>query len=178
MPFAVQLFFDSTSEAIIQNVRQEFAKNGAAGSLHDPASRPALSLAFYDELDVTACANKLKVFAEMSSPFALTFSSLGIFPAGAVFVFLAPTVNLQLLDRHAYIHRLIEDIGTSSLANDAPGYWIPRCILAPGIGPELAARSIAFGLNIPLPLHSQVEEIGIVECWPVKHLCSFALGGG
>lgn len=178
MPFAVQLFFDSASEAIIQNARQEFAKNGAAGSLHNHTSRPALSLAFYDELDVAACTNKLKVFAEMFSPFALTFSSLGIFPAEAMFVFLAPTVNLQLLDTHAYIHRLIEGSGISSLTNDAPGNWIPRCMLAPGIGPELAARSIAFGPNIPFPLHCQVEEIGIVECWPVKHLCSFALGGG
>ena len=178
MPFAVQLFFDSTSEAIIRNAQEELAKGGVSFSTYDSAVRPSLSLALYDELDITACVSKLKVFAEMFSPFALTFSCLGIFPGGKAVVYLAPTVNQRLLDIHAYVHQLLKDSGTSSSTNYVPGYWIPHCALALDVDPKLTARAIEIGLSMPFPVHCQVEEIGVVECWPVKQLYSFGLGGG
>jgi len=176
MPFAIQLFFDSASEAIIQNTQKELAKSGVSCST-DSSARPALSLALYDELDITTCASKLKVFAEMFSPFALTFSCLGIFPTGKSSVYLAPTVNQKLLDIHAYIHQLLKDGGTSSLPDYVPGYWIPHCTLAQDIHPELFAPTIEIGLSMPFPLQCRVEEIGVVECWPVEYLYSFGLGG-
>src|SRR5207237_2076876 len=114
MPFAVQLFFDSISEAIIRNAQEEVAKGGVPFSTHDADVRPSLTLALYDELDIAAGVGKLKVFAEMFSPFALTFSCLGLFPGGKAVVYLAPTVNQKLLDIHAYIHQLLKDSGTSS----------------------------------------------------------------
>ena len=178
MPFAVQLFFDSTSETIIRNAQEELAKGGVSFSTHDAAVRPSLSLALYDKLDITACVSKLKVFAEMFSPFALTFSSLGIFPGGKAVVYLAPTVNQKLLDIHAYIHQLLKDSATSFFTKYIPGYWIPYCALALDIDPKLIARAIEIGLSMPFPVHCQVEEIGVVECWPVKHIYSFGLGGG
>ena len=177
MSFAVQLFFDSTTETIIRNARAELAKGGISFSTHDSADRPSLSLALYDELDITACAGKLKVFAEMFSPFALTFSCLGIFPVRKAAFYLAPTVNQKLLDIHAYIHQLLKDNGTLSSANYVPGYWIPHCTLALDIDAEHTAQAIEIGLSMPFPLHCQVEEIGVVECLPVKHLCAYSLGG-
>ena len=54
MPFAVQLFFDSTREAIIRNAQEELAKGGVSFSTYDSAVRPSLSLALYDELDITS----------------------------------------------------------------------------------------------------------------------------
>jgi hypothetical protein len=178
MPFAVQLFFDSTSETIIRNTQEELAKGGVSFSRHDAAVRPSLALALYDELDIAACAGKLKVFAEMLSPFALTFSCLGIFPSEKAVVYLAPTVNQKLLDIQAYVHQLLKDSGTSSSTMYVPGYWIPHCVLALDIDPELTARAIEIGLSMPFPVHCRVEEIGVVECWPVKHIYSFGLGGG
>ena len=178
MPFAVQLFFDSTSEAIIRNAREELAKGGVSFSTHCGAVRPSLSLALYDELDISACVGKLKVFAEMFSPFALTFSCLGIFPGEKAVVYLAPNVNQKLLDIHAYIHQLLKESGRSSSMDYVPGYWIPHCALALDIDSKLTARAIEIGLSMPFSMHCQVEEIGVVECWPAKYLCSFGLGGG
>ena len=178
MPFAVQLLFDSTSESIIRNAQEELARGGVSFSRHDADVRPSLTLALYDELDMPICVGKLKVFAEMFSPFALTFSCLGIFPAGKAVVYLAPTVNQKLLDIHAYVYQLLKDSGISSSINYVPGYWIPQSALAPDIDPKLINRAIEIGLSVPFPVHCQVEEIGVVECWPVKQLYSFGLGGG
>jgi len=178
MPFAVQLFFDSISEAIIRNTQEELAKGGVSFLTHEAGIRPSLTLALYDELDIATCGGKLKVFAEMFSPFALTLSCLGIFPGGKAFVYLAPTVNQKLLDTHAYVHQLLKGSGTSSSTKYVPGYWIPYCALALDIDAKLIARAIEIGLSMPFPVHCQVEEIGVVEYWPVKHIYSFGLGGG
>lgn len=178
MPFAVQLFFDSTSERVIRSAWNELANEGISSYMHESGNRPHLSLAFYDELNITACVSRLKLFAEMFSPFALNISSLGIFPTGKVFMFLVPTVTQKLLDIHAYIHQLLEDTGKVSLTNYVPGYWNPHCTLALDIDPGLTAQAIKIGLAMPFPMDCQVKEIGVVEFWPVKHLCSFELGGG
>ena len=80
MSFAVQLFFDSTSETIIQNARERVSERWDFFSTHDSADRPSLSLALYDELDITACVGKLKVFAEMFSPVCSHFLMPGHLP--------------------------------------------------------------------------------------------------
>lgn len=178
MPFAVQLFFDSKSEVLIRNAQEEAAKAGVSFSTHDAAVRPSLTLALYDELNIAASVGKLKVFAEMFSPFALTFLCLGIFPGEKAIVYLAPTVNQKLLDIQAYVHQLLKDSGTSSSTMYVPGYWIPHCTLALDIDTKLIVRAIEIGLSMPFPVHCRVEEIGVVECWPTKHIYSFGLGGG
>jgi hypothetical protein len=178
MPFAIHVYFDAASESLMRGVREELARCGVSYSNYGPTSRPHLSLALYDELDIAACVSRLKMFAEMFSPFALTISSLGIFPTGNACLFVAPTVTQRLLDVHAYIHQLLEDAGTASLTNFVPGSWIPYCSLAPAIDARFIPQAIAIGMAIPLPLYCRVEEIGVVECWPVKHLYSCSLGGG
>jgi hypothetical protein len=177
MPFAVQLFFDSMSESIIGGILGELAKEGIFFSAFAPTIRPSLTLALYDQLDSTACASKLRVFAELSSPFALTFSSLGIFPGGKATFYLAPTVDQKLLDVQAYIHQLLKNSATSSLTNYASGDRISHCALALDLDKGLLARAIEIGLSIPFPLHCRVDEIGLAEYWPMKQLCSFGLGG-
>lgn len=178
MPFAVQLFFDPKSESIIQNAQAELAKDGVSFSAHAHAVRPSLTLALYEKLDLVTCAGRLKVFAEMFSPFDLTFSSLGIFPGKQAVVYLAPTVNQKLLDIHAYIHQLLKDSSTSSSTKYVPGYWIPHCPLALDIDPQLTARTIEIGQSIPFPVHCRVEGIGVATYRQVKYLYSFHLGGG
>jgi hypothetical protein len=173
MPFVIHAYFDAESESVMNGAREELARCGD----HVPATRPHLSLALYEELDIAVCVSRLKLFAEMFSPFALTLSSLGIFPTGKAFLFLAPTVTQRLLDVHAYIHQLLEDAGTTSPNNFVPGSWFPYCSLTPAIEAGLLPQVIQVGMAIPLPLYCRVAEIGVVECCPEKHLNSFVLGG-
>ena len=180
MPFAVHLFFDPTSESVIQNVWQELAQHDAHGAhgaheVHRAVDRPHLTLVLYDELDIGACADKLKLFAEMSSPFPLTISHLGIFPTEKPFVFLALTVTQKLLDIQAYMHQLLGEIGQSSLTNYVPGCWVPHCTLALDVDAKLIAQVIEIGLTMPFPIHCRIEEIGVVECSTVQQICSFQL---
>lgn len=178
MPFAVHLFFDPASERAIRSTWRTLAKDGVPSFLHDSATRPHLSLALYDELNMAACVGKLKLFAEMFSPFDLTISSLGIFPTGQSFVFLAPIVTQKLLDVHAYTHQLLEDSSTSTVTNYVPGCWIPHCTLVLNRDAGRLAQAIELSSAMPFPMRCRVEEIGVVECWPVKPLYSFGLGGG
>ena len=177
MPFAIHVFFDSATERSIRTTWKELADKRIS-SLYGAANRPHLLLAVYDELDIVECTRRLRMFAEMSSPFALAFSSLGILPVEKAFMFLVPTVTQKLLDIHAYILQLLQDVGTSSEMTYMPEHWNPHCTLAFGVEPAFTTQAIEIGLALPFPMYCQAEEIGVVEYWPLKHLCSFQLGGG
>jgi 2'-5' RNA ligase len=178
MPFAIQLFFDPASDAAVRRLWAELASAEVPFPLQDSGNRPHVSLAIYSELNTALCAGLLNSFAQTHSPFALTIASLGIFPGEQAVVFLAPIVSSSLLDLHRQVHQLLQDTGTLPSAYYLPGRWTPHCTLATRVSPQLLSQALAVGLAMSFPLPISIEEIGVIEYPPVKHLFSFRLTGG
>ncbi len=130
MPFAIQLFFDSSSDTAVRRLWAELASTGVPFPLQDSGNRPHISLAIYSELKTAVCAHLLNSFAQTRSPLALTLASLGIFPGEQAVVFLAPIVSSSLLDLHRQVHQLLQDTGTLPSTYYLPGHWTPHCTLA------------------------------------------------
>lgn len=176
MPFALQLFVDPVSDTAVRSLWEELASTGLS-SMRDSGNRPHFSLALYRELIVPVCTGLLASFAETHAPFALSIESLGIFPGEQSLVFLAPIVSPGLLDLPREVHQLLQGAGAFPAPYYLPGHWTPHCALATRVPPHLVSQVVAIGLGISFPLHIRIEEIGVIEYPPVKHLFAFRLTG-
>ncbi len=176
MPFAVLLFFDTSTEAVIKSAWKELADTGIAPYMYQSANRPHLTLAIYQYLDLATCEQQLKSFAPKTDPLPVGFQHLGIFPTIPATVFLGATVTVSLLELHAQIHESLHPISTDSNPYYLPGKWIPHCTVALELEPRLIAQALEIGLQISLPLHGEITEIGVIEFRPVRHLFGFRLG--
>jgi 2'-5' RNA ligase len=176
MTFAIQLFLDPVSDTAVRSVWEELANTGLS-HMRDSGNRPHISLALYRELDVSVCASLLTSFAQMHAPFSITFESLGIFHAEKTVVFLAPIISSHLLDVHREVHELLQGTGAYPTLYYLPGHWTPHCALATRVPPHLLSQVIDIGLGVSFPLTFSIEEIGVIEYPPVKHLFAFRLTG-
>jgi hypothetical protein len=177
MTFAIQLFVDPDSDRVVRSLWEEVARTGLS-KMRDSGNRPHVSLAIYRELDVSVCVSVLKVFAATHAPFTLFFESLGIFHAEKTVVFLAPIVSSALLDLHMEVHELLQGTGAFPAPYYLPGHWTPHCALATRIPSHLLSQVVNIGLGISFPLSFSIDEIGVIEYPPVKHLFAFRLTGG
>ncbi len=177
MPFAIQLFFDPASDTAVRNLWAELASTGLPYPLSDSGNRPHFSLAIYGEINTTVCADLLNSFAQNRAPFALSIASLGIFPGEQAVVFLAPIASPHLLDLQRQVHQLLQDTGALPSSYYLPGHWTPHCTLATRVPPQFISQAVTIGLGMSFPFPVSIEEIGVIEYPPVKHLFSFRLTG-
>lgn len=177
MPFAIELFFDAAVDEAVRRVWSALAEQRVAPYLHESASRPHISLAVYDWLDVAGCAHTLDAFAAQTRAYPVTLASFGVFPTDPeAVVFAAPVVTSHLLALHAGVCALLASVAREPAAYYLPGRWVPHCSLAVRFPAERINRTFDVCQQLPLPLDGRFVAIGVVETQPAKPLFSFALG--
>ena len=178
MPFAVELFFDTKTENYIRNAWKAIKKTGISSPLFDAGYRPHVSLGVCSRIDSTAFEAELSFFAERVAPFPLTLSSVGIFPGMEGVIFLGVTVTDYLLDVHAAFHKVFKTHAQEQSEYYAVGKWVPHCTLAFGLSECQIAEAVSICRGIPLPVSTEVKEIGLTEVSPnsCQTLCLRKLG--
>ena len=167
MPFAVEMYMDSDTEARVRHIWTQFASAGVKSSMLDAGYRPHISLGVCEELDVEGLGHRLSVFAKASAPFALTLSSIGLFPQAGV-IFLSAVVTRRLLDVHAAFHSFFGEYAKAMREHYLADAWIPHCTLAFDLPSGVMPKAIEICLGERLPVYSRVEEIGIAEVSPSR----------
>lgn len=176
MPHAVMLFFDARTQAAIQAVWQELDESGAAPYLHRSANRPHFKLAIYDHLDLPAARQALQTLAAETPALPVHFKSIGIFPNAQPTVHLAPSTTPALLDLHARVSGALNPLGQCPPFDFfMPDHWVPHCLLGFDLPPENLPGVLASAMRLSLPFSGRIEEIGLVEFHPVRHLFAFPL---
>lgn len=177
MGFAVEMYFDRQAEERIGMLWEELASRGIDCLLPAVGSRPHISLAVFEQIDLDRMQEEVERFAARQRPVPLTLSSVGVFPTPEGVVFLAPVVTPELLEAHRRFHERIEATRSRSRDHYLPGQWVPHCTIATSLTHdrvpltlEICGRSRAFG---PLVL----TEVGLVEFRPVREMGTYALRG-
>ena len=179
MPHAVMAFFDAQTEAAVQAIWKELDETGAAPYLHRSANRPHFKLAIYEDLDVAASRARLQAFAESTAALTVHFKSLGIFPNAKPTVFLAPSVTPALLNLQTRVCGALHGLGTCPPSDFfLPEHWVPHCLLGFDLEPEKLASVLNCAMHLRLPFDGRIEEIGLLEFHPAKHIFAFPLTGG
>ena len=55
------------------------------------------------------------------------------------------------------------------------GRWVPHCTLGMDIPAAKIPEAVAIAMPIELPLECRIQEVGIFEFRPVRHLCVYKL---
>ena len=163
MPFAVELFFDTQVEKQICDAWEAIQKAGISSSMLDAGYRPHISLGVCSRIDSSAFEVELSSFAERVAPFPLTLSSVGIFPGVDGVIFLGVTITEHLLDVHAAFHKIFKKHAGEQSEHYAVGKWVPHCTLAFGLSELQIAEAMPICRGIPLPVSTEVKEIGLME---------------
>ena len=175
MFYAIHAFFDDQTEAAIKSVWKELEDRGVAPYLYQSANRPHLTLAIYDTLDLQTGEQRLHDLAVTTPPLPLAFPNLGMFTTPSAAVFLAPLVDVPLLELHSRLHQVFLDITSGADEYYLPGKWVPHCALALELDKATAIKVVEIAMHIPLPLVGQVTELGVIDARPVRHLFGFPL---
>lgn len=176
MPHAVMLFFDAQTEAAIQAIWKKLDETDAAPYLYRSANRPHFKLAIYEDLDVATSRDRLRSIAETTPNMPVHFKSLGIFPNARPTVFVAPSVTPALLNLQARTCCDMNELGKTPPYNFfLPEHWVPHCLLGFDMEPAKLANVLDCAMHLPLPFEGRIEEIGLVEFHPVRHLFAFSL---
>ena len=168
MPFVVELYFDSSTEASIRDAWKSIDDAGISDSMPKGGYRPHVSLGVCDHLETDSLAQELSKFAAGVTPFRLAFPNIGIFSTSEGVVFLGVTVTEALLSVHAAFHKIFKKYAKEQREYYTVGRWVPHCTLAFGLSEAQIVEAVVVCRRIVLPTSTEVREIGVVEVSPTS----------
>lgn len=175
MGFAIEMFFDKKTEGILLEYWKSLYETGLSKELYESGSRPHISLAVYNDIDLDALNNRLPILLEGKKPFELRFESVGIFPTDPSVVFLAPGMTDNLYEIHKEYHTVMTDFLEKEWSYYLPNKWVPHCAMAMGVPRESVSEVVDHIMNDFRQCSFTIEEVGIVEFRPVKHRKAYKL---
>ncbi len=179
MAYAIELYFDASTEARFRTVWEELAGHGIAAPAANPVARPHVTLAVYAELHRDRCGPRLAAFAAATAPLSLSFAAIGLFPfappAGVVFA--GPTVTGDLLALQRRAHDRLAGAVEEPWGYYLPDRWVPHCTLTERCPPERVGEVVTVCQRLALPLHGRVEAVGLVRTRPLQRVALYSLRG-
>ena len=166
MPFAVELYFDPSTEACIRGAWKAIDEAGINSAMPKGGYRPHISLGVCDHLETDSLAQELSTFTAEIAPFRLLFPNIGIFSTSEGVVFLGVTVTEQLLNVHTRFHEIFKKHAQEQREYYTVGNWTPHCTLAFGLSEHQIAEAVTVCRQIDLPVSTEVKEIGVVNVSP------------
>ncbi len=177
MIYAVELFFDTESEASIQSVWTAFKDKSISTYMMDMGARPHITLGIFHDVDEDRFIDELQVFTEKYYTFPLQLSSLGIFTSPKACLFLAPVVTQELLTLHAHFHETFASYDHKGWEYYLPNQWVPHCAIDIALSTVGIEHSTSYMMDCFTPMSINVRDIGLVKVEkPVTYLSSFPLG--
>ena len=168
MPFVVELYFDSSTEASIRDAWKAIDDAGISDSMPKGGYRPHVSLGVCDHLETDSLAQELSTFAAGVAPFRLAFPNIGTFSTSEGVVFLGVTVTEELLSVHTAFHEIFKKYAGQQREYYTVGQWVPHCTLAFGLSEHQIAETVTICRQIVLPTSTEVREIGVVKVSPTS----------
>jgi 2'-5' RNA ligase len=174
MTFAVELYFDSTSDSRIKAAWSELSAASLPAWPLRTGARPHVSILVVDS---ASSANVDAIFRSIvpTAPFRLAFSAVDHFGTDDAIVFLKPdpSEELRRLHRLAAVEAESRGVIPRHRGND----WVPHCTCDYRIKPEQLPVSLSI-LKRLLPLQVRVQGVGYAEVTPewVHQVATATLG--
>lgn len=130
MIYGAAFVFDPVTEGELRGLWRSLPDAGLSGFMLGLDYPPHLTVFAAEDLDVVRYRAALVELAAAQAPLPVTFHSLGEFGGAGGVVYLAPTLNRDLLDLHSRFYAAAEPYARSFAGYYAPGQWVPHVTLA------------------------------------------------
>ncbi len=170
---AVVLYPDASLERKVRGVWAGLADAGVRSLLPGLQVRPHVSLTCYEELDVPRFREELERFVRKRPVLPVSFSHVGVFPKGVVFLGL--TCTEALLTFHREFHACLRGFWEASFDLYLPGSWVPHCTLGIELRPEEIAPAVDVARTIKLPVEARLERVALLQYPPTQERAVFNL---
>jgi len=166
MAFAVNIYFDPETEALLQRYWKALDHANIPNKTQR-AFRPHITLCIFDDINCDDCECYINQVSSQLSMHAITLDHIGIFNNGQKVLFLAPAPNEKMLRMHKEIYETLAQYARNPWKLYHPNEWVPHSTLANDLEEEELMRALAIALEIPLPIHTEISQIGIIEFDPI-----------
>ena len=130
MMYAIEMYFDKETEEKIMRLAQKIADAGLSTKYLEWKTRPHVTLAVYNDIDVDRCAQLLEKFANDRKAFPALFDAVGMFNYTKT-IFLSPVMTRSLYELHSELYTLMQEFEASAWEwYKQPDSWVPHCTVA------------------------------------------------
>ncbi len=173
--FAVELYFDATTEKSIFGFRNAFYNEGIKPVLGSLDDRPHISLAVFAEIDQACLLGLTQEFAEKLTRFPVELSAIGTFPTQDNVLFLIPVPTIKLLEVHRDFHKQLKCAHIRSSSYYHPGKWIPHCTIEIELPNRQFTKALKIAHQLFQPIKGEFHSLGIVSFRPIDYMSEHKL---
>lgn len=179
MQYAVELYYDITTEKRLFDMAQKVADEKISTKFLAYKTRPHLTLACFHDVDEESCIKKLKEFAKSHRIMPAHISSIGMFKDTKT-IFVSPIMNSDMYRFQRELFDKLKDYDTKGYEWYLPDRWVPHCTLALTAedGEEAFYQASHLLLHEFEKMTGQFVAIGLVKITlPVEEISTVNLKG-
>lgn len=177
MSYAINLYFNEEAEQSIMRLWESLALLNLGKCMSCTNGRPHITLAIYNDLDLTKAQEILGTLAQAVPSFELVFLQVGIFPLHKGTIFLTPNLTNDLFQVHGMLHAALAAWQGQGWDYYKPQIWHPHCTLSMETAVEDIPKVLGEILKDFRSIEVMIESIGIVSLDPIEYLGEFPLSG-
>jgi 2'-5' RNA ligase len=136
---------------------------------------PHISLAVFDEVEVTQLDRVVERFSQDTNPLDVWMSSIGMFPTEQPYALMLPTVTATLLETHRRFHQEMGELAENCWGYYKPDHWSPHLTLGSADSLASALEIISVAYESKLTGQYLFDEVSLIEWHPVKTISSYKL---
>ncbi len=129
MKYAIELYFDKKSEEKVSSLANKIADAKISTKYLDWKTRPHITLACFNDVDVERCISKLKAFAEKYQRMPVELASVGMF-VDTQTIYLVPVMTSSMYQFQRELHEALSEFDTRGHEWYTPNRWVPHCAIA------------------------------------------------
>jgi 2'-5' RNA ligase len=174
VPFAIELYFDERTEALIRAIWEKLAERGVSDRLAKKGSRPHVALAVFEDADAGELTYWLRRLARDQAPVEARFEALGTYCSADGVLFLVPVASPRFFLLHSTVIKTLSAQAQGLKDTCRPNRYVPHCTIAYGLDKEPLSRAIALFSNKALPIVGSFNRIGLFDLATNEDRCVYA----
>ena len=174
MAYAVQLYVDAATEALIKQVWDKLAEKGVSDNMVKKGGRPNVGLSVFDDADPGEVSHRLRQIAKEQRVVEARFEHLGTYCSKDGVLFLVPVVSPRFFLLHSTVYKALNEVITGLRDGCKPNRYVPHLTVAYGLDKDTLSKTVSLFSNKALPIVGNFDRISLLDLNTMEDKCIYA----